>query len=177
MEGVVPLSPPVTPADRSLGPASAPVTLVEFGDYECSYCAEAHSIVKGLIAEFGDELCYVFRNYPLVQIHPHALGAALVAEAADDAQFWPLHDLLYANQDALDAESLIAMAQEAGVSQDRAMGALDGATQAKIRADVESGDASDLQGTPTFFINGRRHDGDWSQPALSQAIRAAAHGR
>lgn len=175
------LHPPVTTADRRLGPSSAPVTLVEFGDYECSYCGQAHDIVKALIAEFGDDLRYVFRNYPLVQIHPYAMGASLVAEAADDEQFWILHDLLYANQDALDADDLIALAEQAGVPQQAAMDALNGATQAKIRADVESGDASGLEGTPTFFINGRRHDGDWSQAALSQAVsqtlRAAARGR
>lgn len=171
------LQPPVTTADRSLGPAHAPVTLVEFGDYECSYCGQAHDIVKGLIAAFGDQLRYVFRNYPLVQIHPYAMGASLVAEAAGPDQFWALHDLLYANQDALDADDLIVMAKRAGVAEQDAVDALNGATQAKIRADVESGDASGLEGTPTFFINGQRHDGDWSLAALTAAIRAAAHGR
>lgn len=171
------LKPPVSSADHSLGPTHAPVTLVEFGDYECSYCGQAHEIVKALVAEFGDQLRYVFRNYPLVQIHPQAMAAALVAEAAGPDAFWPLHDLLYANQDALDVDDLIAMARQAGVSEKDAMSALAGGTQAKIRADVESGDASGLEGTPTFFINGERHDGDWSQASLSAALRAAAHGR
>lgn len=171
------LQPPVTTADRSLGPLDAPVSLVEFGDYECSYCGQAHAIVKALLSAFGDDLRYVFRNYPLVQIHPYALGASLVAEAADAEHFWALHDLLYANQDALDADSLVAMAQQAGVPQDDAVRALNGGDQAKIRADMASGDASGLEGTPTFFINGRRHDGDWSEAALAKALRSAAHDR
>jgi protein-disulfide isomerase len=173
----VSLHPPVTSADHTLGPSNAPLTLVEFGDYQCGYCAQAHDIVKSLIAEFGDDLRYVFRNYPLVQIHPYAMGAALAAESAGPEQFWALHDLLYANQDALDADDLIVMAKRCGVSEQAAIDALNGGTQAKIRADVESGDASGLEGTPTFFINGRRHDGDWSLERLSAALRAAAHGR
>jgi len=173
----VSLQPPVTTADHSLGPTDAPVTLVEFGDYECSYCGQAHDIVKSLIAEFGDGLRYVFRNYPLVQIHPHAMGASLVAEAASPEHFWGLHDLLYANQDSLDVDDLIVMARRAGVPEQAAVDALNGATRPKINADVASGDASGLEGTPSFFINGQRHEGDWSLAALTTALRAAAHGR
>ncbi len=167
------LQPPTRASDHSLGPSNAPVELVEFGDYECPYCRTAHAIVKALIAEFGDGLRYVFRNYPLESIHPDAMNAALVAESASGAQFWALHDLIYTHQDAIDEASLVGYARKAGVPDAKVRAALEGSTRAKVEADMASGDASGIRGTPTFFIDGKRYDADWSEPALRQALQRA----
>lgn len=166
------LTPSVNSSDRSLGPDDAPVTLVEFGDYQCPYCARANGIVHDLIGRFGDELRYVFRNFPL-PMHQFALPAALVAEAAQGDHFWSLHDRLYQHQDALDPDHLLHFAEQSGLSGEEVLAALNGATADKIRSDVESGEASGIQGTPTFYINGRRHDGDWSLEGLTEAVKEA----
>ena len=168
------LDPPVSSADHARGPADAPVTLVEFGDYECPYCKQASSILDGLATQFGSTLRIVFRNFPLSEIHRDALNAALVAESADMAQFWKLHDIMYVNQRRLDAESLVGYAVQAGVQSQVARAALEGSTLQRVRGDVTSGNQSGVNGTPTFFINGNRHVGDWSQQSLAHAIQKIA---
>ena len=170
------LQPAVDGDDRTKGPAAAPVTLVEFGDYQCPYCAEAQPIVKALLAEYGESLRYVFRNYPLTELHPDALNAASVAESAETENFWVLHNVLFDNQDDLDPASLIEFAITAGVSENDARGGLGGSTRSKIAADKQSGDRSGVRGTPAFYINGWRHDGDWSYEALKEALQRAATG-
>ena len=167
------LSPGVDRNDRVIGPASAPVTLLEFGDYQCPYCGKAQPIVKGLLEEYGSSVRYVFRNYPLTDLHPNAMNAALVAESADREDFWKLHDTLFDNQQMLDPKSLINFAMAAGVSENSARAALDGSTTSKVAADIQSGDRSGVQGTPSFYINGLRHDGDWSYEALREVLREA----
>ncbi len=167
------LQPPVNRDDRAQGAADAPVTLVEFGDYQCPYCAQAQPIVRGLISEYGEGLRYVFRNYPLVGMHPDAMNAALVAESAETKNFWVLHDLLFDNQDALDEDSLIAYATTAGVSENDARGGLGGSTRTKIEGDMRSGDRSGVQGTPSYYINGLPHTGGTSREGLDRALRAA----
>ncbi len=146
------------------------MTLVEFGDYECSFCAMAQQTVKALQAEFGGRLRFVFRNFPLVEMHPNALAAALVAEAAGPDQFWRLHDLLYANSGDLSPESLLGYAREAGFTEATALEALNGATLDKVQRDLDSGTSSGVQGTPAFFVNGRLHEGEWRGQALAQAL-------
>ena len=168
------LTPQVTSADHVRGDVSAMMTLVEFGDYQCSFCATAVDNIKALQDELGGRLQFVFRNFPLTQIHPNALAAALVAEAAHPSQFWDLHDLLYANSGQLDPDSLVAYAREAGVSEDKALAALDGSTLSRIQQDIDSGEASGVQGTPAFFVNGRRYDGDWQGRGLAHALLNSA---
>jgi protein-disulfide isomerase len=171
------LMPPVTSADHVQGDSNPPMTLVEFGDYECSFCAMAQDTIKALQDEFGGRLRFVFRNFPLMQIHPNALAAALVAEAAEPDQFWRLHDLLYANPGRLDADSLLAYAVEVGVSEDKAHAALDGATLSRVQRDIDSGEASLVQGTPAFFVNGRLYEGEWQGQELAHALLHSARAR
>ena len=167
---VMSLSPPITNDDRMQGDNTATMSLLEFGDYECSFCAVAHQTVKALQAEFGGRLRFVFRNFPLVEMHPNALAAALVAEAADPDQFWQLHNLIYANSGNLSRESLLAYAREAGVAEATALAALNGATLDKVQRDLDSGTLSGVQGTPAFFVNGRLHEGEWRGEALAHAL-------
>jgi len=170
------LTPPVSDQDHSVGADDAPVTLVEYGDYECSYCGRAHAVVREVRKAMGGRLRFVFRHFPLTQVHPHAEHAAEAAEsAADQGKFWPMHDALYEHQQDLEDLSLIAYAADLGLDPKRV--AADIANQAhadEIRAYVMGGVRSGVNGTPTFFINGRRHDGAWDLPILLAAIEEAA---
>src|SRR2546421_7373815 len=161
--------------DHIQGPVTAAVTLVEYGDYECSYCGEAYPVLKELTAELGDQVRLVFRNFPLTQIHPHAQRAAEAAEAAAaQGRFWPMHDMLYEQQEALEDEDLVAYATELGLDLDRFQVQLtQGAYAERIREDLMSGVRSGVNGTPTFFINGRRHDGPWDLRSLTRAVTVA----
>jgi protein-disulfide isomerase len=158
------------------GPVSAPVTLVEYGDYECPYCGRAHPIVKEIQRRLGRNLCFAFRHFPLAQMHPHAQRAAEAAEAAGaQGQFWAMHDMLFEHQHALDDQHLLGYAAAIGLdvhqfSQDLANGVHTG----KVREDFLSGVRSGVNGTPTFFINGHRHDGPLDLQTLLAAIAAAA---
>jgi protein-disulfide isomerase len=175
------LSAPVGPADHVRGPAGAPVTLVEYGDYECPHCGRAHAVLQAVLPKLGDEVRLVFRNFPLAEAHPHAQSAAEAAESVaahgGNDPFWEMHDLLYENQDALEADDLAEYAETAGV--DPALVVADlasGAMTSRVRADFKSGVRSGVNGTPTFFVNGKRFDGDWGDPiAFGAALRAAAH--
>ena len=174
------LSPPVSEKrDHILGPADAPVTLLEYGDYECPYCVQAHIAVGKVRAHFGDELRFAFRNFPMSQVHPHAARAAEAAEAAGaQGLFWEMHDTLYENEDALDDESLYEYAELIGLDVSEFVRALTGGVYApRVREDFLSGVGSGVNGTPTFFINGGRHDGPWDVESLIIAIEeAGAHG-
>jgi protein-disulfide isomerase len=169
------LNPPPCPGDHALGPADAAVTLVEYGDFECPYCGMAHPIVASVLERMGDSVRFIFRHFPLTQAHPHAEHAAEMAEAAgENGKFWEMHNLLYENQDALDDEDLIAYAEELGIDPDWAARALAGhAFAARVREDFMSGVRSGVNGTPTFFINGVRHDGAWDEEALYDALQSA----
>ncbi len=168
---------PVSPArDHIRGPAAAPVTLVEYGDYQCPYCAAAHAVVNAVHAHMGASLRFVFRHFPLTTIHPHAAEAAEAAEAAGaQGKFWPMHDTLYANQSRLEAPFLLAYAEAIGV--DTARVAADLAEHlhaARVREDFMSGVRSGVNGTPSFFINGVRYNGSWEAPNLLAALQQAA---
>jgi protein-disulfide isomerase len=170
------LATPVDANDHTQGPDDAPVTLVEYGDYECDHCGRAHPIVQELLRQRPDTVRFAFRNFPLTQIHPHAQAAAEAAEAAagQDA-FWQMHDRLYEHQDALDNESLVAHAGELGLDLERFERELANHEYTeRVRADFLSGVRSGVNGTPTFFINGRRHDDAWDLESLLVAIDAAA---
>jgi Na+/H+ antiporter NhaA len=174
-ESIVDLGAPVEPGrDHIRGPATAPVTIVEYGDFECPYCGQAEPAVRQLLAGHGD-VRYVWRHLPLNDVHPHAQLAAEAAEAAaDQGAFWPMHDLLLSHQDALQMRDLIRYAGDAGLDAARFR---DNLTRrggaARIAEDVDSADLSGVSGTPTFFINGRRHYGSYDIAALTSAVRAA----
>ena len=169
------LKTPVTPADHSQGPPDAPLTLLEYGDYECPHCGRAHGIVKQLQERFGDDLRFVFRNFPLANIHPHAQLAAESAEAAGaQGHFWPMHDWLFENQDNLEPDSIAAGARASGIDLRRFLADLQSRTfEKKVRDDFMSGARSGVNGTPTFFINGERHNGDYELETLAAALDAA----
>jgi len=174
-EAIVDLGAPVDPGrDHIRGPASALVTIVEYGDFECPYCGQAEPAVRELLAGHGD-VRYVWRHLPLNDVHPHAQLAAQAAEAAaDQGAFWPMHDLLLRHQDALLMRDLIGYAGDAGIDTARFRDYLTrrgGA--ARIAEDVDSADLSGVSGTPTFFINGRRHYGSYDITALTTAVQAA----
>ena len=154
------LKPPVGPDDHTQGPLDAPIVLVEYGDYECPYCGEAYPELKAVQKAMGDSLCFVFRNFPLSQAHPHAARAAEFAEAAATiGRFWEMHDMLYENQSALDDRSLIVYATELGFDQALIESALRGDFSTRVRRDFASGVRSGVNGTPSLFVNGRRYDG------------------
>jgi Na+/H+ antiporter NhaA len=170
---IIDLSDPVDPeVDHLRGPADAPVTLVEYGDFECPYCGRAEPVVRQLVAEFGNDLTFVFRHLPLTEVHEHAQLAAEAAEAAGaQGQFWPMHDLLMQHQDALTLSDLYAYAGELGLDMARFRDDLRTRRYTlRVARDVESADASGAAGTPAFFVNGRRHQGAHDIDALAAAI-------
>jgi protein-disulfide isomerase len=167
---------PVSDRDHIRGPANAPVTLVEYGDYECPYCGLANPIVDEIRRELGDGLRFVFRNFPLSEVHPHAEHAAEIAEAAGTHhKFWEMHDMLYAHQHALDDQHLAQYLALLGVPASEVKRALvQHAYSERVREDFMSGVRSGVNGTPTFFINGARHDGSYERDTLLAAIAGAA---
>jgi Na+/H+ antiporter NhaA len=174
-EPIVDLAVEVDPEhDHVRGPADAPVTLVEYGDFECPYCGQAEPVVRELLADFGD-VRYVWRHLPLNDVHPHAQLAAEAAEAAaGQGAFWKMHDLLLDHQEALTMKDLIGYAAQVGLDIDRFREDLVGrGGAARVAEDVDSAELSGVSGTPTFFVNGRRHHGAYDVQALSAAVRVA----
>jgi protein-disulfide isomerase len=167
------LTVPVNDSDHVQGPAEAAVTLVEYGDFECPYCAAAHIIVKKAQELMADQLRFVFRHFPLTQIHPHAEPAAEASEAAGaQGQFWEMHDVLYENQPMLDSPHLVTFAKELGLDVKTFVRELEsGIHRERVRQDFLSGVKSGVNGTPAFFINGVRYDGSWDLPPLVEALR------
>jgi protein-disulfide isomerase len=162
--------------DHIQGSADAPVTLVEYGDYECPYCGAAYPIVKEVQARMGDRLRFVFRNFPITTSHPHAEQAAEAAEAAAaQDSFWEMHDALYENQNRLRDEDLRAYAEELGLDVERFAGELgEHVHEARVHEDFLSGVRSGVNGTPTFYINGVRHDDSYELETLLAALEQAA---
>ena len=167
------LSIPVNKRDHVQGPETAPVTLVEYGDFECPHCAAAQVILKQVRKTMGDELRFVFRHFPLTQIHPHAESAAEASEAANAlGQFWEMHDLLFENQSKLNSSNLLMFAEQLGLDTERFARALEeGSYRERVRADFLSGVRSGVNGTPAFFINGVRYDGSWDMEPLVAALK------
>jgi len=160
--------------DHIRGPIDAPVTVVEYGDFECPYCGQAEPVVRELRRDFTD-VRYVWRHVPLNDVHPHAQLAAEAAEAAaDQGAFWEMHDLLLDNQDALRPDDLVAYAELLGLDVERFTNSLREHTgAARVAEDIDSADLSGVTGTPTFFINSRRQHGAYDIASLSAAVRAA----
>jgi protein-disulfide isomerase len=169
---------PVGERDHAAGPEDAPLTLVEYADYECPYSARAYPIVKEVQRRLGKRLRFVFRNFPLTKIHAHAQHAAEAAEAAAAQRaFWQMHDRLFERQLALDDEHLLEYAAELGLDADRVGGQLAaGVHRARVREDFLSGVQSGVKGTPTFFINGLRHDGGYDLALLLAALESNGSG-
>ena len=165
----------VSPDDHVQGRIDAPVTLVEYGDYECSHCGRAYPIVKSLQQQFGDKLRFVFRNFPLRELHPHAQAAAETAEFAGvHGRFCEMHDAIFENQQRLSQRALIELAERLELDS----GALEqslrrGEFHGRVQRDFSDGVRSGVNGTPTFFINGERHDADFELQTLAAAIRHA----
>jgi protein-disulfide isomerase len=162
--------------DHIVGPPSAPTTLVEYGDYQCPFCGEAYPIVKQVQKALGSELRFVFRNFPLTEMHPNAQFAAELAEAGGaQGKFWELHDYIYEHQgDLPDTRRFTAVASQAvGLDSEGVQRQLaEHAYLSRIRADFMGGVHSGVNGTPTFYINGLRHDGDYELPTMMEALRA-----
>ena len=160
--------------DHVLGDQDAPVILIEYGDFECPHCGRAYPIVHQVIDRLRDQLCFVFRHFPLQEQHPHALHAAAAAEAAgSQGKFWEMYDQLFTHQHALEDDDLVGYAQAIGIDADRVRDELEaGAHEDKVRAHFMSGVRGGVNGTPTFFINGERFDGNWSDiDAFERALR------
>ncbi|HTO09724.1 MAG TPA: thioredoxin domain-containing protein [Myxococcota bacterium] len=173
------LRPPVGPEDHAQGSADAPVTLVEYGDYECPHCGHAHPIVKQVLKRLGKSVRFVFRNFPLGEMHPHAVRAAQAAEAAGlQNEFWPMHDRLFEHQRALETDDLKRYAKQVGLDTTRFARDLDAdAIAERVRSDFASGVRSGVNGTPTFFIDGTRFDESWDEDSLYEALRRASEKR
>src|SRR5438046_2902008 len=172
-EGEAPgLTLPVSERDHAQGPTDAPLTLVEYGDYQCPYCGAAYPVVKRLQKSVGKELRFVFRNFPLTQMHPFAMVAAQAAEAAAlQGKFWEMHDQIYENQEFLEPDILPMWAKKLGLDLKK-FGADIGqsAVSKRIKEDRSSGIRSGVNGTPTFFINGQRHDAAPDYDSLLAAL-------
>ena len=163
--------------DHVQGPASAPVTLLEYGDYQCPSCGRAYPVVKAIQRALGNKLRFAFRNFPLVDSPPNAQQAAEAAEAAGaQDRFWEMHDTLYENQEQLEVSDLMTYAEELGLDTGQFARELeDGTHKARVREDFRSGVRSGVNGTPTFFVNGTRYDGGWRDPdQLLRALRTIA---
>jgi protein-disulfide isomerase len=167
---------PVNSADHLQGDAQALVILVEYGDYECPHCGHAYPIVKQVQNHFGKRLAFVFRNFPLSQIHPNAESAAEAAEfAGAHERFWEMHDAIFENQDELGRTMLRELAKQLELSPQSLDRALDnGEFASRVKQDFLGGVRSGVNGTPTFFINGQRHNGSFEFEDLVEAVEAAS---
>ena len=172
---IVRLKNEITELDHVSGAADAPVTLLEYGNFECIDCGRAYPIIKEVRKRLGHNLRFVFRHFPNVRTHPHALRAAEAVESAGaQGKFWEMHDLLFDRQKDLEPMHLIGYARELGLDLEQFTDQLRRHEHAgRIASDVDDADLSGVSGTPTFFVNGRRHYGAYDIATLSAAVRAA----
>ena len=166
---------PVNDRDHVQGSADAKCTLVEYGDYECPHCGHAYPIVKRVQKHFGKKLRFVFRNFPLAEMHPNAESAAETAEfAGAHKKYWEMHDALFENQEQLGGALYLRLAQELGLSAQALREAVENREfLSRVKSDFTGGVRSGVNGTPTFFINGKRHDASFEYADLVEAIDAA----
>ena len=169
----------ITDEDHAQGPADAAITLAQYGDYECPYTRLSRHSVHQLQREFSDSLRFVFRHFPLEEIHPHARAASAAAEAAArQADFWTMHAYLFEHQQAFEDADLKRYAVELGLDSDRfARDRTSPEVETRIDRDLASGERSGVPGTPTFYVNGIRHDGGYDLESLRSAILAHIDGR
>jgi protein-disulfide isomerase len=164
---------PLADRDHMQGTVDAPISLVEYGDYECVFCGDAHAIIVKVQQRLAGRLCFVFRNFPAANAHPHAQHAAEAAEAAGvQGKFWEMHALLFEHQDALEDNMLAQYASGLGLDAERLMQEVVAGVHAlRVREDFKSGARGGVNGTPTFFINGERYDGELDLEELLDALR------
>lgn len=167
------LKPRVNTNDHVAGNDKASIELVEYGDYQCPTCGYAHSVLKNIQRELGDDLLFVFRNFPLSQIHPEAFNAAVAAEAASrQGKFWNMHDILFENQRNLNINNLFNYAQSAGLDVEQFKNDIqNNDLPAKVQDDFESGVRSGVNATPSFFINGEKFEGKWEGENLISYLK------
>ena len=172
------LAVPVNPTDHYLGPSHAPVTLVEYGDFECPNCKQAAPAVKLLLKHFNGRVRFIWRQFPLEEVHAHALQAALASEAAaGQGKFWPMHDLLFDNQQHLKPPQLRGYAQRLELDMVRYDGDMaDTVYLQRVREDMEGGGRSGVRATPTFFMNGVIQDVSGGLQALFDRVEAQLRG-
>jgi protein-disulfide isomerase len=170
------LTVPINRRDHIWGSLEAPFQLVEYGDYECPFCGMAHPVVKELERVLSDRLCFAYRHFPILTAHPHALRAAEAAEAAaEQDQFWAMHDQLFEHQDQLDDEMLVALAVRIGLDRERFVQDLESERFVpRVHDDLASGARSGVNGTPTFFVNGQRYGGARDVRSLIEALQLTA---
>ncbi|MBW8886276.1 MAG: DsbA family protein [Fibrobacteres bacterium] len=163
---------PVNEKDHKEGPSNAPIVIVEYGDFQCPHCGRAYPVMKRLKKTLGDNLLFVYRHFPMAEAHPDAPNAARAAEAAGrQGRFWEMHSLLFENQNALDSDSLVGYAESLDLDMERWLLDMDSdEIEAKVEEDFKSGVRSGANGTPTFFVNGSRYDGDWAYEPFLEAI-------
>ena len=166
------LTPPVNKNDHVQGPSNAPITLVEFGDFQCPHCGAVYPVVKQIQKKLGKKLRFVFRHFPLSNAHPFALPAAIAAEAAGrQHKFWEMHDILFEQQDRLSRSAIIEFAIEIGSNIPAfKIDLLDQSLVEKVESDFESGVRSGVNGTPSFYINGYKYNGSYDYPSLLSGI-------
>jgi len=168
------LKPPLVESrDHILGPTDAPIELVEYGDFECPHCGRAFKIVQQIRVELGDRLRFGYRHFPLAKMHPHARAAAEASEAAGaQGKFWEMHDILFQHGQALELGNVTRYAEEIGVPDiPKFKAEISAETYApRVQEDLASGVRSGVNGTPTFFLNGRRHNGGYDYESIMQAI-------
>jgi protein-disulfide isomerase len=158
--------------DHAQGSLDAPLVMVEYGDFECPYCGEAYPVLKAVQQAMGDDLCFVFRHFPLSEAHPHAERAAEFAEAAATiGKFWEMHDILYENQQALTDQSLVIYGKKLGLPEKLMESALSEGFATRVRRDFISGARSGVNGTPCLFINDTRYDGPRDAESLIEVLR------
>jgi protein-disulfide isomerase len=159
------LTPVVNNRDHIAGPEGAPIELVEYGDYECPHCGRAYPIIKSLQKKLGDKLKFVFRNFPLAEAHPDATHAAIATEVAGaHGKFWEMHDIVFENQESLEDVYLVRYAAKIGLDMSAFKSDFDDPQfREKVESDFESGIRSGVNGTPSFYINGQKFNGDWEE--------------
>ena len=168
------LKPAVNSKDHLQGSRKAALEMVEYGDYQCNHCGHAYPIIKAVQQKMGDDLKFVFRNFPLSEVHPDAVNAAVAAEAAAlQDKFWEMHDIIYENQERLEMEDLLLYAKKIGLDLERFKDDIKKNTlSAKVEEDFEGGVRSGVNGTPSFFINEKKYEGAWEEDELLQYLKS-----
>lgn len=164
----------VNSKDQFQGHANAAIELVEYGDYQCPHCGRAYPIIKQLQEAMGDKMKFVFRNFPLTNIHPDAMNAAVAAEAAGiQGKFWEMHDMIFEHQNRLLENDLYAYAQQLGLNVEQFQNdMLSETVLAKVEDDFESGMRSGVNGTPSFFINGEKFSNNWDYEPFLKHLKS-----
>lgn len=170
------LKPTVSEKDHMQGDKNAPIEMVEYGDYQCPHCGRAYPIVKAIQKKLGGKLKFVFRNFPLAEAHPNATNAAIATEAAaEQGKFWEMHDILFEHQNNLKDSALIKYAEQLGLDVAQFEKDFDRQdVQDKVSDDFESGVRSGVNGTPTFFINGKKYNDSWEEDVLLEYLESLA---